>query len=63
MLVFVVVNFSVMFTNFGHIHSVILIRSREDSSIALCAKHSELNPSQVKLEWEQNLSITFEVFQ
>ena len=28
-LTFVIVNFSVMFTDFGHIHSVILIRSSE----------------------------------
>ena len=32
-LMFVVVNFSVMFTDFGHIHSVILIRSSELPSI------------------------------
>ena len=29
MLTFIVVNFSVMFTDFGHIHSVILVRSSE----------------------------------
>ena len=33
MLMFIIVNFLVMFTNLGHIHSVILNRSSEHSSL------------------------------
>ena len=38
MLTFVIVNFLIMFTDFGHIHSVILIRSSEKPSKQIVIK-------------------------